>query len=905
MFEISETLDLMSTKFNLLTESIEELILIVDRDSKIEFFNKIPHLKILGYNEDDLRRQIWLEFVHPEDLKKTRKTLKNSRNPDYLSKEIKLRHKKGYFKPFVFNIRVLKDHDGSVKSMIILRDKTEIIETRNITKKMKEVEDQLKDITEQSLMGIILLQDDKIKYINKIAAEIIGYHQENLLNLPPGGFIHLIHPEDREFVIEQAKKKQQGIQTKIKEYEFRCIKKNGDIIWLHNYSKTTIYEGRFADLAGVVDITDRKRAELKLIESQKRLNYLLSSSPTIIYKVNPSENFRLTFISQNVENITGYKKKEFINNSEFWISKVHPEDKNLVQITISKLSKGEIKGLEYRFKFKNGIYHWIRDEKNLIRNEKGKLIECIGSWTDITVNKRIEEKVHFQAKLVNEISDALVSTDLNLNIITWNKAAESIYGWKIEEVRRKNIKEIIPLVNLDNVHGSWVEEISKHGIWKGEVVQKRKDGTPLQILTSISIIKDSEDKPIGVVALNRDITEYKKNEKKARESEKRLADLIEAVPVGVSITTPKGKILECNSQALDILGYDSKVEFLKSSVLDFYLDPSERKRFIQLIHNGLVKDFETQFKRKDGTSFWISITSTIQNNNENRLFINSFQDITERKYMEVALKQSEARLKTAIEALPFDVFMLNEKGSYIMQNTTCKNTWGNVIGKTPADIAPNEEILSIWENNYSRVFSGDVVTGVVAFTINGKTRYYYNIISPIFIDQKVQNIIGVNIDITQRNLDKIKLKESEEKFRTIAEQSVLGLIIYQNGLLKYVNSAASDIFEYPPKKIERWTLDDVFELIYKEDLPQIIKYTKKYQYGDFKELFQFDCRVLTKSKKVKWVKIILKSIMYREMEGILVSLIDITKIKEAEEELKDLNRLKSEILTRTSHEFKT
>ena len=207
MFEVKETLDLMSTKFNLISENIEELILIVNTDSKIEFVNKLPHLKILGYTEDDLIGKPWLDFVHPEDLKKTRKSLKNNGNPNNLSKEIKLRHKSWYFKPFKFNTRVFKDYDGTIKTLIILRDITEIVETRKIKNKIKEVEEQLKNITEQSLMGIIILQDDKIKYINEIAAEMVDYQPEDLLNLPPVVLIHLIHPEDRELVIEQAKKK--------------------------------------------------------------------------------------------------------------------------------------------------------------------------------------------------------------------------------------------------------------------------------------------------------------------------------------------------------------------------------------------------------------------------------------------------------------------------------------------------------------------------------------------------------------------------------------------------------------------------------------------------------------------------------------------------------------------------
>jgi PAS domain S-box-containing protein len=905
LFDVKGTLDIIGNKFDLMSENVKELILIVDTDKIIEFINVGPHLKILGYNEKDLIGNSWLDLVHTEDLKNASRFLNINAEPKYLTKVIKLRHNNGHYKQFELVVKAFEDHDNTIKFMIFLRDITEIVDSREIKKKLKESEEQFKTITEQSLMGIIILQDNKIKYVSDITAEMVGYHPEELLNLPPGGFINFIYPEDREIVIEQAQKRQKGIPTKISGYECRCFKKNGDIIWLQTYSKTVIFDHRFADLIVIINITDKKKAEIKLHESEKRLKFLLSSCPTIIYTLNCDENNKFVFISKNVEDITGYKLEEFINDSEFWISKVHPDDKNRIYPTFSKLKKNEGIGLEYRFKFKNGIYHWINDEINSVRDENGNIIEYIGSWTDITAIKRTQEKIQYQSKLVNEISDAIVSTDLNLNIITWNKAAEIIYGWKTEEVRRKYVENIIPLVNPDDNQKLWVKKLFKHGIWRGEVIQKKKDGTPLQILTSISIIKDINGNPIGVVAINRDITEYKKSEKKVRESEKLLVELIEAVPVGVSITTPQGNILECNSHALKIFGYNSKEEFLKTSVLDFYLDPNERKRFTQLIQKGLVKDFETRFKRKDGTIFWISINSITQYNKNKLRFINSFQNITERKSMEAALKESEARLKTAIDSLPFDVFMLNEKGYYIMQNTTCLKAWGNAIGKTPKDVAPNKDILTIWENNNSRAFSSETVTGEVVFEIKGKTRYYYNIINPIFIDKKVQNIIGVNIDITQLKLAEKKLKESEEKFRILAEHSVLGIIIYQNGLFKYINSAVSDIFEYPLQKIEKWTLKDICNVIRSDNLPQTIEYLEKHQQEDFKEVFKFDCIVGIKSKMVKWVEVILKSTMYRGMNAILISLIDKTKIKKAEEELIEISKLKSELLTRTSHELKT
>ena len=163
-------------------------------------------------------------------------------------------------------------------------------------------------------------------------------------------------------------------------------------------------------------------------------------------------------VSENIREITGYDSKEFLENSKFWISKIHPEDKELVLKRLKRISKVEKLGFEYRLKFSNEIYHWIRNDVKLIKDEKGEPIEFIGSWADITFNKRIEEKIQYQAKLVDDISDAIISTDLKFNIISWNKAAESIYGWKSNEVIRKNLRDIIPNKYQDDDENSVIEK---------------------------------------------------------------------------------------------------------------------------------------------------------------------------------------------------------------------------------------------------------------------------------------------------------------------------------------------------------------------------------------------------------------------------------------------------------------
>ncbi len=128
-----------------------------------------------------------------------------------------------------------------------------------------------------------------------------------------------------------------------------------------------------------------------------------------------------------------------------------------------------------------------------------------------------------------------------------------------------------------------------------------------------------------------DITEQKKVEQQLKESEKKLKDLIEAVPIGITISNPEGIVSDVNAQAIKILGYTSKEEYLKTPAENFYYNPKDRERYLELHEKDMVKDFETQLKRKDGTVFWASITSKAIRSSGQTLFFNTLQDITERK----------------------------------------------------------------------------------------------------------------------------------------------------------------------------------------------------------------------------------------------------------------------------------
>jgi PAS domain S-box-containing protein len=146
-------------------------------------------------------------------------------------------------------------------------------------------------------------------------------------------------------------------------------------------------------MAGSIqDIDERKRAEELLIETKEQLEHLLEASSVAIYRCEPGGNFPATFISDNVERQLGYASHEFTDDPQFWASHIHPDDAQRVISNLSSLLERDHHVHEYRFLHRDGTYRWMHDEMRLVRDADGTPLDVIGSWIDVTEQKRSEEE---------------------------------------------------------------------------------------------------------------------------------------------------------------------------------------------------------------------------------------------------------------------------------------------------------------------------------------------------------------------------------------------------------------------------------------------------------------------------------------------------------------------------------
>ncbi|MFH1615506.1 MAG: ATP-binding protein [Planctomycetota bacterium] len=160
------------------------------------------------------------------------------------------------------------------------------------------------------------------------------------------------------------------------------------------------------------EIIERKQVEEALGQSEHRFRQLISSSPTIIYTCETSDDYATTFVSGNIKDQFGYNTSEFTQNRRFWIDNIHPDDRERVLRGLGEIAEKGICVCECRFRHKDGSWRWVQNKTVILRDEEGEILELIGSLIDITKQKIIEKerkKIFEKLREYNRLKDELIA----------------------------------------------------------------------------------------------------------------------------------------------------------------------------------------------------------------------------------------------------------------------------------------------------------------------------------------------------------------------------------------------------------------------------------------------------------------------------------------------------------------
>ena len=353
--------------------------------------------------------------------------------------------------------------------------------------------------------------------------------------------------------------------------------------------------------------------------------------------------------------LSGYNVEELVQMD--FVSITHPNDREANARLRKDLLEGSIPAfvLEKRYVKKNGDIFWAQISVSPVRDQEGSLLHTIALIEDITARKQAEAQVGYLAHLTEQVADAIISIDLNYIIQSWNHGAESIYGWKAEEVIGKSLLEIAPSTFVTGSREESLQALATQGFWKGEVIQHSKDGTPIFIFGTVSIITDQSGAIIGSVAINRDITEQKEAERVRR----RLAAIVESSNDAIVGLTLMGIISSWNEAAERMYGYSEQEAIGKHITLTIprELQQEEEEILEKLRQGNRIQHYETVRLRKDGRLIDVSLSiSPIRDRTGTIIGAAKIaRDITERKEFErrkdefIAMASHE--LKTPLTSL--------------------------------------------------------------------------------------------------------------------------------------------------------------------------------------------------------------------------------------------------------------
>ncbi|MFX0070006.1 MAG: PAS domain S-box protein, partial [Candidatus Hermodarchaeota archaeon] len=400
-----------------------------------------------------------------------------------------------------------------------------IIVSLQVHEKLKASEENYRLITENS-NDLIRLTNDKfeIEYINEAAhLLVLGYKKEDLL-----GKISAIlnHPEDYSHIrrfMRKVYKTGEGI------HETRFRHKDGHYLWFEIKVKSFKDESENQKYLYISrNITERKKAELALKDSEEKYRLISENAYDLIAVLN--QNFEFDYLNeQTYLQVLKYKKSDLIG--KYVGNYIHPKDVNLA---INELKEGFKKGYgsaEVRFKHKDGHWIWIEAKGKTFIDTNGEKKALIIA-RDITDRIMADQEKKFLSSITQQVKDAIIVTNQDFRITYINKATKELYGYKKKEFLGKTPDFLNAEPLAEDIQNDIYKTVLAKRVWTGFHLNRRKDGSVFICDMKISPLLDDNGQIISFIAIMHDITHRKETERKLKESRNSLAEAQKMVHLG-------------------------------------------------------------------------------------------------------------------------------------------------------------------------------------------------------------------------------------------------------------------------------------------------------------------------------------------------------------------------------------
>ncbi|HEY55611.1 MAG TPA: PAS domain S-box protein [Dehalococcoidia bacterium] len=700
----------------------------------------------------------------------------------------------------------VRDFGGNIVSCLeIVRD---ITERKQVEQALVDEVTRRRILIDQSRDGIVILDgDSKVYYANQRFAEMLGYTPEEVLELHTWDWDKTFPPEQ---LLEMGHKVDEaGLHVETQHH-----RKDGSVIDVDISINGAMFGGQKLIFCVGRDITDRKRAEEALHLEKNKLESVIGAMEDGL--TIQDKDFNIIYQNELVRGIFGDRLGEKCY-------RVYEDREKLCDgCPLKKAFKdGKSHTSERKVKMPSGEVAFWENTANPIRDAKGEIISCLEVTRNITERKRVEQALVDEATrrriLIDQSRDGIVILDVNAKVCEANQRFAEMLGYTPEEVLELHTwdwdKNFPPEKLLEM--GRNVDEAGL----RLETQHHRKDGSVIDVDISINGAEYGGQKLIFCVC--RDITDRKRAEEKLKESEEKYKTLAEDAPMGIYFCDFTGKFLYGNKRAAEMVGYKRRELVGKSFLKLKLLDSKGLAKAIKLLAlNKMGRSTgpdELVLHRKDGTKSVVEIRTRITKVGGRKVVLGMVEDITERKEMEEALRESEEKLRKMFESVTDGILVIDLEGVITGTNGAAARMHGvksseEMVGKNALELVVPSDHDRVTDNMRKALKQGTVKDVEYTLLKADGSEFPGELSTSVLSDADGNRIghITISRDITARKQAERARKEAEDKYKNLVE-GISDMIweTDEKGVFTFVSPKIKDTLGYDVDEVvgKRRTLD--------------------------------------------------------------------------------------------------
>ena len=489
--------------------------------------------RVFGYDPSEYLENpdFWRERVHPDDLARVEAEIVRLFGNGAHSLEYRFRRKDGSYCWVNDEQRLLKDRTGGPREIVgSWSDITARKEAEAAKDAARARLSQLLGAAPAIIYSFKARGDFAATFVSENIRQVFGYDPGEYLK-NPDFWRERVHPDDLARVEDEISRLfGNGVHT----LEYRFRRNDGSYCWVIDEQHLLKDEAsKPLEIVGSwSDVTARKEAEAARDAARSRLSQLISAAPAVVYAFKAKDDFAPTFVSENIRVLFGYEPAEYLESPDFWRRCVHPDDLGAVEAQFDTLFRIGLHTVEYRFLRKDGAYCWVSDEWRLIRDDAGKPVEIVGSWSDVSARKHAEDaRREAQQRLIDAIestSEGFAFYDADDRLALCNtRYREMLHGDGMNEIAPGTpfewiIRNAVASGRIAEAEEAgaelWLQErLERHRNPGPPSIQRRADGRWIQV-------SERRVGGGGTVAVYSDLTELKENEERVARAHRLILD---------------------------------------------------------------------------------------------------------------------------------------------------------------------------------------------------------------------------------------------------------------------------------------------------------------------------------------------------------------------------------------------